>query len=186
MRIGPTPNNWIELLDQQAGRAALFASTNALTVGQKCFHVLVGLALSAACHRTCEYFLTEEIEPIRYMREQRFHRKAQPPLGHEGFDEWLRLVSQQLFRDAGDDEIICVSHIVDLGLVAGFGITLPELRFELLFQSIKGQVGQYGRDDPSLRSSRPCRIQSTGFQISRFQPFPRTTLSIGTLVISQS
>ena len=172
MIIGPTPNNWIELLDQQAGRCRFVRFNQRLNLGQKCFHVLVGW-LYQQLVTVLANILTEEIEPIRYMREQRFlHRKAQPPLGHEGFDEWLHLVFQQLFRDAGDDEIICVSHIVDLGLVAGFGITLPEPRFELLFQSIKGQVGQYGRDDPSLRSSRPCRIQSTGFQISRFQPFP--------------
>ena len=172
MIIGPTPDNRVELLDQQTGRYHFVRLNQRLNLGQQCFHVLVTW-LYQQLVTVLANVLTEEIEPVRHMREQRFlHRKAQPTLGHKGFNNGSYLVFQQLFRDASDDEIICVPHIIDLGLVAGFGVALPESRFKLLFQSIKGQVGQYGRDDASLRSSRPRRIQSTGFHISHFQPFP--------------
>ena len=49
----------------------------------------------------------------------RFSRgELQAPFGHELLDQWLDFIFQQLFREAGDDEVIRISYKLTFGLSA--------------------------------------------------------------------
>ena len=121
--------------------------------------------------------LTEEVEPLVDVGDAGFlGRKLQASLAKELLHQRPNFFFQQLFRGAGDDEVVGVSHQVYLETGP---LRLGELFPQKRLQSVQGQVRQRGGDDPALR--RPCFRGEEGliFHIPGFQPLTQHFLVRG-------
>ena len=95
--------------------------------------------------------------------------EPKPSFREERPHQGNHLVLQQLSRDAGDDEVVRVSHQVDLVSIGQICALSAEAGAQQRLQSVESEVRQSGGDDPTLRRSRfrsaePAEVDDSGLQ----------------------
>src|SRR5437660_12566604 len=94
--------------------------------------------------------LPKEVETFFYVRDQGlFRRKDQTTFSQKGFDQRLDRHSQQLFRVAGDDEVIRITDQMHLRCPTTIGAfaAYREDFSEAAFEAVERDVGQNWRYD---------------------------------------
>lgn len=118
--------------------------------------------------------LSEKVKSVFNVRNPGFLlREFQSSFAEKCRDEWFDFILQKLFRDAGNDEIIRVSHQIHLLVHARHGFASGEviLLTKYGLQSVQGHVGKDRRDDAALRRAIFCLIEDRLIHVPRFQPF---------------
>ena len=116
MVVGPTPNFWVELIDQIGSRHAKPSFNRNSDAIQEGFDILLGRLDEQFPVRVAAHVLSEEIKAFLHVRNDRLRgREFEPSLLKELLDEGLDLSLQQIFRSTGDDEIIRVTNEVHGG-----------------------------------------------------------------------
>jgi len=143
--IRPSPNNRVEHTDQVFLTQSTAPVDRPAHFFQEATRVLPG-GLDQQLAVPFAQGLTEEVEPLVDVGDAGlFGRKLQASLTKELFHQRPDFIFQQLFRAAGNDKVIGVSHQIHLGA----GVLLRELFPEKFLQPIQGQVRQgWGNDSP--------------------------------------
>ena len=143
--VDPSPNDRVECTNQTLLAPAAVLSDRFPRFLQEAACVLPG-GLDQQLAVPFAQGLTEEVEPLVDVGDAGlFGRKLQASLTKELFHQRPDFIFQQLFRAAGNDKVIGVSHQIHLGA----GVLLRELFPEKFLQPIQGQVRQgWGNDSP--------------------------------------
>lgn len=156
MIVGPTSNLGVENKDQLGCGLRQPCAYGFPDVIQEGLHILLRWLNEQFPVRVPAHVLSEKIEARGHVRDERFHRREfQPAFAQKAFDPRLDLL-QQLFRSAGDHEIIRISDEVHTGVSPTQGLERPLLRVvlpEKLFQSVQRVICQRRGSDAALRSS---------------------------------
>ncbi|OQC73323.1 MAG: hypothetical protein BWX44_01535 [Spirochaetes bacterium ADurb.Bin001] len=92
----------------------------------------------------------------------------------ELLDQRPDFILQEFLGTPGDDEVIGISHEVDLGAGANAVHLLPKEALAQEFgQSIQGHVRQGRRSDSPLRSTRLGGKPGSFFDVTSLEPFPK-------------
>src|SRR6266705_21782 len=117
MIVNPTPNLWVELIDQIGGRHAKPGFDCRPDPRQEGFNVLLGRLDEQLTVRVAAHVLSEEIKAFLHVRNDGLRgREFEPALLKELLNEGLYLSFQQVFRFTGDDEIIRVTNEIHTGV----------------------------------------------------------------------
>ena len=116
MIVGPTPNLWVELIDQIGGRQAKPGFNRCSDSLQEGFNILLGRLDEQFPVRVAAHVLSEEIKAFLHVRNDGLRgREFEPSLLKKLLDEGLDLSFQQVFRFTGDDEIIRITNEIHRG-----------------------------------------------------------------------
>ena len=166
--VRPAPDDGIEHLDQFSGAGLLVRLDEGTHFFQERVDVLLGGSDEEFAAMLADR-LAQEVEAVFDRRDPSFlHREFQAPRAEELHEEGLDLLAQRLAGSTGDDEVVGVAHEVDERSWPPSGTW--EACLEGGFQSVEGEVGQGGRDDPTLRSARFGRVQDAPFHEASFEP----------------
>lgn len=117
MIVNPTPNLWVELIDQIGGRHAKPGFNCCSDSYQECFNVLLGRLDEQFPVRVAAHVLSEKIKAFLHVRSDGLRgREFEPTLLKKLLNEGLDLSFQQVFRFTGDDKIIRVTNEIDRGI----------------------------------------------------------------------
>ena len=138
----PSPDNRIEQTDQVFDLCLLVGLDDSSDLLQERVHVLAG-RLGDVFAVVLAYMVSEEIEAVVYAGDDcLFLREFQPAFLHELLHEGFDLTFQQLFRGAGDDEVVGIPDHVHLAAIGCLAVWRGELLLEPAFETIKRKVGQ--------------------------------------------
>jgi len=83
--------------------------------------------------------LPQEVEAVRDVRDDRLlRREREATFAHELLHERPNLRFQDLFRDAGDDKVVCKSYEIHLGAMTE--LWLREAFAQPPFETIQGEI----------------------------------------------
>lgn len=178
MKVRPSPNFRIQACYQIECRNFSVGLDDFTDFIQECFDV----SFRRFGQKFATVFadiLSEKVKTAFYVCNSGFlFREFQTPFLEKFRDERLHFFFQYFFRNASDDEVIRVSHQIDLFVHASHspsscrGILLSKY----LFQSIQSHVSKDRRDDSTLRCTIFCVIEGPFVHVSRFQPFSKDDL----------
>ena len=121
--VSPAPDLWVEFADQIGRRCLKPGSNRSPNPVQEGLDVLPGWFDEQFPVRVPAHVLSEEVEPVCHVRDDRLlWREFKPSFSQELLDEWPNLFYQQVFRSAGDDEVIRVTDEIHSGIQASEGL----------------------------------------------------------------
>src|SRR5215510_3663078 len=128
--IGPSSDDRIDLHDQVSGSCLCIPFDDSPGFVQKRCYILFRWRDDDLAIVVSAKMLPEEIKSILNVRDSGlFWRKFQPSLSQEFFSERFHFIFQQLFRATGNNEVITVTHQMNLSSSAKssrFRVFLPE------------------------------------------------------------
>jgi len=173
VKVCPSPYFGIECRYQPVGCGLFVVLDDLSDVRKKRFHVFLRRG-DKEYPVVLTYILSEEVKSFLYVRYPGLlFREFQSSLSEKFYNEWSDFQFQYLLRDSCNDEVVRITHQVDL-LVHAFkcsrtGVWILLAKYS--FQSIKRHIGKDGRDDTALWRTIFRLIEDGFVHVSCFQPF---------------
>ena len=172
----PSPDHRIEQTDQVFDLRLLVGLDDASDLLQERVHVLAG-RLGKVFAVVLTYMVSEEIEAVVYAGDDGLClREFQPAFLHELLHEGFDLTFQQLFRGAGDDEVVGIPDHVHLAAIGCLAVWRGELLLEPAFETIQREVGQDRGGDTALGRTLLRWVERLLLHVPGFQPLPKHPL----------
>ena len=116
MIVGPTPNLWVEFLNQISCRHAERGFDRGSDARQESFDIFLGGLDEQFAVRVTAHILSEEVKAFLHVRDNCLRRrKFKPSFWQEFLNDGFDLPFQQFFRPAGDDEVIRIADEIYRG-----------------------------------------------------------------------